>query len=336
MTLTKNLLVAVTLMNSLLTGAQAAESQFLQVYDQLKNHESRITRLEKKTGAASASSYTVPTRNTGVYTVKSGDTISGISRGLGIGSSALMSANGLSEASVIRPGQQLRVPGGSSSNISVPVKSFTPSRVGTETTSVRVGQGGTLYSLSRDYNVSIDEIKALNPGLDELRLKENQLIRMPKTTRRPITVAQTSKSKTKAAEPEPQKQIAVKVKVDANNLGPSPKDLHKPNTTPAKPQQPQQPEVKGPELGGELPKPNTSRAFVPSTAGVSEVAGNEGFMDYMTTEKDTWETLAVRFGTTVETLRQRNGSVAGDRLKGGTSIQVPANRFGEAKEADLN
>src|SRR5690606_33543086 len=67
-------------------------------------------------GAASASS----------YTVKSGDTLSGIASRHGIGLSALLRANGMSRTSVIHPGQTLQLSGTASADQGVPGEDLVP------------------------------------------------------------------------------------------------------------------------------------------------------------------------------------------------------------------
>lgn len=58
---------------------------------------------------------TTPVATTGeMYTVVGGDTLFGISRKLGVGLNPLLGANGLSETSLITPGQTLQIPEGGS------------------------------------------------------------------------------------------------------------------------------------------------------------------------------------------------------------------------------
>ncbi|WP_394252935.1 LysM peptidoglycan-binding domain-containing protein [Arthrobacter pityocampae] len=80
--------------------------------------------------AAQAGTYTQDASNTvtapapaaaaaGVYTVASGDTMGTIAAKHGVNLDALLASNGLSYASVIYPGQQLRLSGGAAANVAV-------------------------------------------------------------------------------------------------------------------------------------------------------------------------------------------------------------------------
>ncbi|MHA7284219.1 LysM peptidoglycan-binding domain-containing protein [Arthrobacter sp. TMS2-4] len=77
--------------------------------------------------AAQAGTYTQDTRPVtaqapaaaGVYTVTSGDTMGTIAAKHGVNLDALLATNGLSYASVIYPGQQLRLSGGAATNVAV-------------------------------------------------------------------------------------------------------------------------------------------------------------------------------------------------------------------------
>ena len=89
----------------------------------------------------------------GQYTVKSGDTVYGISNRFGISMKQLRSKNGLT-SNLIHPGQVLTV--GSTSNTTP--KPTTPSGNGTYT----VKSGDTLYSISNRHNTSVSQLRSLN------------------------------------------------------------------------------------------------------------------------------------------------------------------------------
>ncbi|WP_246262825.1 lytic transglycosylase domain-containing protein [Arthrobacter mobilis] len=65
----------------------------------------------KVAGTAKAPAAAATSGAAGSYTVKAGDTLSGIAERLGIGLSKLLAANGLTASSIIYPGQQLKVAG---------------------------------------------------------------------------------------------------------------------------------------------------------------------------------------------------------------------------------
>ena len=107
---------------------------------------------------------------TGSYHVKSGDTVSGIASRVGVSTSALLSANRLSQRSVIYPGQTLRVPtagsaaavaaasGSSSGGSSASSAAASSSRAG----SVTIGTGDTIASIAAAHGVSVSSLLSAN------------------------------------------------------------------------------------------------------------------------------------------------------------------------------
>lgn len=83
------------------------------------------------------------------YTVKSGDTLYGISNQYGVSVMDLMNANGITNASNLQIGQILTIPGSSGTN---PDATFV----------YTVKKGDSLYSIARIYNTTVDEIKKIN------------------------------------------------------------------------------------------------------------------------------------------------------------------------------
>ena len=98
------------------------------------------------------------------YIVKSGDTLYGISNQFGVSVSELASLNNIN-GSLLNVGQVLQIPTSSGSN---PNNMFMYS----------VKAGDTLYSISKKYNISVDEIKKLN-YLTNDNLSVGQIIRIP-------------------------------------------------------------------------------------------------------------------------------------------------------------
>jgi LysM repeat protein len=77
-------------------------------------HPGQTLKLSGTAGQQTAGS--ASRASAGNYTVKAGDTLSGIAARNGIGLSTLLTANGLSSASVIHPGQTLKLSGTASSS----------------------------------------------------------------------------------------------------------------------------------------------------------------------------------------------------------------------------
>ena len=95
-----------------------------------------------------------------IYTVKPGNTLAGISRRYGLSPLRIAADNGLSDMSRLVPGQNLLI------NVD----------------SVRyiLDEGQTLFSISQEYGVPLDELIKANPGLNPLNLRLEK--------RRPILV----------------------------------------------------------------------------------------------------------------------------------------------------
>lgn len=106
-----------------------------------------------------------------IYTVKPGDTLAGISRRYGLSPLRIAADNGLSDMSRLVPGQNLLI------NVD----------------SVRyiLDEGQTLFSISQEYGVPLDELIKANPGLNPLNLRPGDTVMIPVARwekRRPILV----------------------------------------------------------------------------------------------------------------------------------------------------
>ena len=90
---------------------------------------------------------------TGVYTVQSGDTLSGIAAMYGTSAESLAILNGISNPNLIYVGQQIKVTGSASPAPTQPVSS---------TTTYTVQPGDTLSEIAARYGMSVSEIASLN------------------------------------------------------------------------------------------------------------------------------------------------------------------------------
>jgi LysM repeat protein len=110
------------------------------------------------------------TSTTASYHVKQGDTVSGIAAKVGVPTTALLSANELSQRSVIYPGQTLRVPAGSASAAktsttagpAAPTASAPTTVASTRSGSVTIGNGDTIASVATTHGVSVASLLAAN------------------------------------------------------------------------------------------------------------------------------------------------------------------------------
>lgn len=106
----------------------------------------------------------------GRYTVRSGDTLSGIASRYRVSVSSLRRANGL-RSSRIYPGNTLTVPGSGTVSSS--------GQRSTAATTYRVRKGDTLYDIARQFGVSVTEIRRLN-GLSTSRIYPGDVLKIPK------------------------------------------------------------------------------------------------------------------------------------------------------------
>lgn len=112
------------------------------------------------------------------YTVRDGDTLSGIASKLGVSQLALLQANNLSDPHRLRVGMTLRVPQGSSQTTArtgSTAQRATTSAHGTVT--VRVGDNDIV--IARSLGVSPQALREANPGVRWTRLQIGQTLRVP-------------------------------------------------------------------------------------------------------------------------------------------------------------
>ena len=118
-----------------------------------------VTTASASTGSSSAS---------GSYHVKQGDTVSGIAARVGVSTTALLSANKLSQRSVIYPGQTLKVPSaGSAAAAPIASTSTAASTSGASGSSaragsVKIGTGDTIASIASAHGVTVSALLSAN------------------------------------------------------------------------------------------------------------------------------------------------------------------------------
>lgn len=105
----------------------------------------------------------------GTYTVRRGDTLSGIAARHGVSVSALRQANGLS-GSRIHPGDALTVPAAAPRSASAQPTA--------EGTTYKVRRGDTLYDIARAFGVSVSELRRAN-GLNGSKIYPGDVLRIP-------------------------------------------------------------------------------------------------------------------------------------------------------------
>jgi membrane-bound lytic murein transglycosylase D len=103
------------------------------------------------------------------HTVKKGETLSTIARQAGVRAANLASANGVTTATKVQVGQQLMIPRATASPALAAHRPATPasatsvpSSAAAGSTTYRVKQGDTLYSIARQFETTVETLKHLN------------------------------------------------------------------------------------------------------------------------------------------------------------------------------
>ena len=103
------------------------------------------------------------------HTVKKGETLSSIARQSGVRSANLASANGISTKDKVQVGQQLMIPRATTTPVPPTPRHAAPAAAPASAptssaaqTTYRVKQGDTLYSIARQFDTTVDNLKHLN------------------------------------------------------------------------------------------------------------------------------------------------------------------------------
>lgn len=111
------------------------------------------------------------------YTVRGGDSLWSIANRNNISLPALLSANDLTENSVIQPGQEIRIPGGTTAGRPAATASSPASNVlPTGTTTYTVRSGDSLSTIARRHNTTVPDLKALNNMTSDMIRIDQKLI----------------------------------------------------------------------------------------------------------------------------------------------------------------
>jgi len=104
-----------------------------------------------------------------IHVLKEGETLYGVARTYGVSFSALLEANKISDANRVRAGQKIVVPGSSSSAPSAPAAR-------TKTIRHTVQKGETLFGISRQYGVSVSDLRTRNKLSEKSVLKAGDVL----------------------------------------------------------------------------------------------------------------------------------------------------------------
>ncbi|WP_428562226.1 MAG: DUF459 domain-containing protein [Solidesulfovibrio sp. DCME] len=123
-----------------------------------------------------------------LYPVAPGDTLWGLARRFGVDLEALLAVNSEIDPIRLRVGQLVTIPGGES-------------MASAEALVFPVSPGDTLWSIARRFDVSVEALVAANPGVDPLRLREGQSLRVPSSLAAVAASGAPRKDKDTAATP---------------------------------------------------------------------------------------------------------------------------------------
>src|SRR5690606_38918549 len=159
----------------------------------------------------------------------------------------------------------------------------------------------TLFSLSQEYKVSIDEIKKHNKQLYAENLKKGDKIRIPKFKTVTADVTPTNTIKTYTVQPKEGKwRVAYKYGITVEEL-----EALNPNMN----------EVLQP--GDEINVPNIEKE--------EEKAVDDNYNYYTVLPKEGFYRLKVKLGLTQDQLEALNPELVGNELKAGMVLKVPSN-----------
>ena len=113
-----------------------------------------LYKLDEEVLGSAYIKYEYPVENHGIYIVEKGDSMYSISRKHNLSIKELQDLNGLTD-SALSIGQELRVKGDA-------IKTTSQSKYAAEPRFHIVEKGDTLYSISKKYNMTVDELQKLN------------------------------------------------------------------------------------------------------------------------------------------------------------------------------
>jgi len=149
-------------------------------------HPGQTLHLSSKPAATAAAPAKSTATGSGSYHVKSGDTVSGIAARVGVSTSSILAANGLTQRSVIYPGQTLTIPRAGSAVTPAPVASTAPAAP-SRATSVKIVAGDTIGGIAAKHGVSVKALLAANGLSYTSTIYAGKTLVLPTATTKPTT-----------------------------------------------------------------------------------------------------------------------------------------------------
>jgi len=149
-----------------------------------------------------------PASNGSTIIVKPGDTLYSLSKRHGIGLDKLIAANGL-KGTALKPGQQLVLPGGSTSVATAPTPASTPAPTVAAAPALAAAWNGTytvkpgevLYSIARQLGVKTADLQAANGISDPRKVRPGTVLKVPGNGSSPTVAAAPEVPAVQSAEP---------------------------------------------------------------------------------------------------------------------------------------
>lgn len=143
-----------------------------------------------------------------IHVLKDGETLYGVARSYGVPFSSLLEANNISDANRVRAGQKIVVPG--------PAASASPAATEAKIKIIRhtVKKGETLFGISRQYGVSVAELRSRNKLTEKSVLKAGDVLS--------VAVPNDSAPTVAASAPTPPDTPDVPAKVEGKLEGKAP------------------------------------------------------------------------------------------------------------------
>lgn len=290
--------------------------------------------------------------NSGVHTVRAGETVYSIARRYGVSVARLLQANGLTENSIIRPGNKLTLPGGklaaapdavatapgTASNEAPPGKvpnaNGAPGKAGASAGPApgfgryTVKRGETVRGLAARFGVSEKEFMKLNGLADATKLRAGAVVKYP--VKAAVGAEETAEAFASEEAPAPEplpsgwrwhtvergeslSQIAARYGQDRVSLERA-NDL-----------QPGSAIYEGLRL--KVPPPEVTLDTTDTETERPPAGEDNSVLGYTVQNGDTLEKLADTFATTPTVLRKLNRLAPEDSLASGRRIVVPNNLF---------
>jgi surface antigen len=134
------------------------------------------------------------------YEVKSGDTAGSIAASFGLSTSTILSANNLSDTSLLKPGDKLSI---------LPITGV----------SYKVQKGDSIESIAKKYNIDVQKVIAFNELTADGKLKEGKTLILPDGYLSPVIPATAAGTQLATAAGQPQNASYAPIKLGGGGAG---------------------------------------------------------------------------------------------------------------------